>query len=43
MLAEVRSGEEAKEGLSAFFEKRSPAWVSGERETRGTESGRGSA
>jgi methylglutaconyl-CoA hydratase len=26
-LAEVRSGEEAKEGLSAFFEKRKPKWI----------------
>jgi methylglutaconyl-CoA hydratase len=25
-LAEVRSGEEAREGLTAFFEKRKPAW-----------------
>jgi methylglutaconyl-CoA hydratase len=27
VLAEVRSGEEAKEGLGAFFEKRKPGWV----------------
>jgi methylglutaconyl-CoA hydratase len=27
VLAEVRSGEEAKEGLGAFFEKRKPKWV----------------
>jgi methylglutaconyl-CoA hydratase len=26
-LAEVRSGDEAKEGFRAFFEKRKPAWV----------------
>ncbi len=26
-LAEVRSGDEAKDGLSAFFEKRSPKWT----------------
>lgn len=25
-LAEVRSGDEAKEGLAAFFEKRKPSW-----------------
>ncbi len=28
-LAEVRSGDEAKEGLSAFFEKRKPKWTEG--------------
>lgn len=28
VLAEVRSGDEAKEGLTAFFEKRKPAWRS---------------
>lgn len=28
-LAEVRSGDEAKDGLSAFFEKRKPSWQSG--------------
>ena len=27
VLAEVRSGEEAREGLSAFIEKRKPAWL----------------
>ena len=27
VLAEVRSGEEAKEGLGAFFEKRKPRWA----------------
>ena len=27
-LAEVRSGEEAKDGLAAFFEKRKPKWMS---------------
>ncbi len=27
VLAEVRSGEEAREGLGAFFEKRKPKWV----------------
>ena len=27
VLAEVRAGEEAKEGLGAFFEKRKPKWV----------------
>ena len=27
VLAEVRSGEEAKEGLGAFFEKRKPSWT----------------
>jgi methylglutaconyl-CoA hydratase len=27
-LAEVRSGEEAREGLGAFFEKRRPGWQS---------------
>lgn len=26
-LAEVRSGDEAKDGLSAFFEKRKPKWL----------------
>ncbi len=26
-LAEVRSGEEARDGLSAFFEKRKPKWI----------------
>ncbi len=26
-LAEVRSGDEAREGLAAFFEKRKPRWV----------------
>jgi len=25
-LAEVRSGDEAKDGLAAFFEKRKPRW-----------------
>ncbi len=29
VLAEMRSGAEAHEGLSAFFEKRKPAWQSG--------------
>jgi methylglutaconyl-CoA hydratase len=28
-LAEVRSGEEAKEGLKAFLDKRKPAWAPG--------------
>jgi hypothetical protein len=28
-LAEVRSGEEARDGLSAFFEKRKPKWMEG--------------
>ncbi len=28
-LAEVRSGEEAREGFAAFFEKRKPAWREG--------------
>jgi methylglutaconyl-CoA hydratase len=28
-LAEVRSGEEAKDGLAAFFEKRKPKWNTG--------------
>jgi methylglutaconyl-CoA hydratase len=27
VLAEVRGGQEAKDGLSAFFEKRKPAWA----------------
>jgi methylglutaconyl-CoA hydratase len=27
ILAEVRSGEEAREGLAAFFEKRKPKWT----------------
>lgn len=27
-LAEIRSGEEAKDGLAAFFEKRKPKWIS---------------
>ena len=27
VLAEVRSGDEAKEGFRAFFEKRKPAWT----------------
>ena len=26
-LAEVRAGDEAKDGLSAFFEKRKPGWI----------------
>jgi len=26
-LAEVRGGEEAREGFTAFFEKRKPGWV----------------
>ena len=26
-LAEVRSGAEAKDGLTAFFEKRRPRWA----------------
>ena len=30
VLAEVRSGDEAKEGLSAFFERRKPKWVPAE-------------
>jgi len=29
VLAEVRSGDEAREGLSAFFEKRKPSWHPG--------------
>lgn len=29
VLAEVRGGQEAKDGLAAFFEKRKPAWVAG--------------
>lgn len=28
-LAEVRSGDEAREGLAAFFEKRKPRWLAG--------------
>ena len=27
-LAEIRSGEEARDGLTAFFEKRKPRWMS---------------
>ncbi len=34
VLAEVRAGEEAKEGLGAFFEKRKPTWAPGEAESR---------
>jgi methylglutaconyl-CoA hydratase len=30
-LAEVRSGDEAKDGLAAFFEKRKPRWIASER------------
>ena len=26
-LAEVRAGDEAKDGLSSFFEKRKPKWL----------------
>jgi methylglutaconyl-CoA hydratase len=26
-LAEVRSGDEARDGLAAFFEKRKPRWL----------------
>ncbi|MEO7867540.1 MAG: enoyl-CoA hydratase/isomerase family protein, partial [Candidatus Eisenbacteria bacterium] len=26
-LAEVRSGEEARDGLASFFEKRKPRWM----------------
>ena len=29
-LAEARSGDEAKEGFQAFFDKRKPAWVGDE-------------
>ena len=29
VLAEVRSGAEAREGLAAFFEKRKPKWIAG--------------
>jgi methylglutaconyl-CoA hydratase len=29
VLAEVRSGEEAREGLAAFLEKRKPKWIAG--------------
>jgi len=36
VLAEVRAGEEAKEGLGAFFEKRKPAWVPGESKSKST-------
>jgi methylglutaconyl-CoA hydratase len=28
ILSEVRAGEEAREGISAFFEKRRPSWDS---------------
>ena len=35
-LAEVRSGEEAREGLAAFFEKRKPKLVAGESGSGGT-------
>lgn len=28
-LAEIRGGDEAKDGLAAFFEKRKPKWMSG--------------
>jgi methylglutaconyl-CoA hydratase len=34
VLAEVRAGEEAKEGLGAFFEKRKPKWVPGEAKSK---------
>ena len=27
VLAEVRAGEEARDGLSAFLEKRKPKWL----------------
>src|SRR5262245_40066251 len=30
-LAEVRSGDEAKDGLAAFFEKRKPRWIASEK------------
>ena len=35
VLAEVRSGEEAKEGLAAFFEKRKPSWAPGDAKPAG--------
>lgn len=28
-IADIRSGDEAREGLNAFFERRSPAWIPG--------------
>jgi methylglutaconyl-CoA hydratase len=43
VLAEVRSGEEAKEGLTAFFEKRRPKWAPGEAKSRDTKPGRAPA
>jgi methylglutaconyl-CoA hydratase len=43
VLAEVRAGEEAKEGLAAFFEKRKPRWAPGEAKPRGTKPGRAPA
>lgn len=42
VLAEVRSGQEAKDGLAAFFEKRKPAWVTGDGRAAG-EAARGAA
>ena len=37
VLAEVRSGEEAKDGLAAFFEKRKPKWAPAESKSGRTE------
>jgi 1,4-dihydroxy-2-naphthoyl-CoA synthase len=37
-LADARSGEEAKEGFRAFFEKRKPSWAPEPEETREKES-----
>ncbi|NDB11091.1 MAG: enoyl-CoA hydratase/isomerase family protein, partial [Betaproteobacteria bacterium] len=28
-IAQVRASDEAQEGIAAFFEKRSPAWLGG--------------
>ena len=43
VLAEVRAGEEAKEGLAAFFEKRKPTWAPGETKSPTAKPGRAPA
>jgi methylglutaconyl-CoA hydratase len=43
ILAEVRAGDEAKEGLAAFFERRKPKWAAADATSRDARPGRPSA